>query len=533
MTVDEIRLVEACRMAGQRNDWRTVFNCSRDLVRTNPLNPEGFFFLGLAEKAAQRRPRSIAAFEKCLDLDENRFDAGIELASQYAKSFRNDEAVELLRRFSNPISNNPWYLDMAGTTYTDIGKAVEATPLFERAVQLEPDALLFQSHLAAAYVFAGEIEKAREIYRFLLTKNPSHQRNHYSLSRLERATSPDHVDQMKAILQQENMPETRNVFLHYALGKELEDLENWDEAMGYYMKAARGVKAVLNYRVEQDEALIEQLIRSCDKDWYQAQSSSKSGGQNLKKPIFLVGLPRTGTTLAERILSGHSRIESIGETHYFEAVLKMSSGVSSAGKMTPEAILSSISMDASELGKRYLDKVRYLWGDKEFFIEKLPHNYLYLGFLAAAFPDSPIIWMKRNPMDACLAMFKQLFTGVYEFSYSFDDLARYYVSYNNLYEHWKTVMGDRIIEIEYERLVRNVAEETSAALKRMNLAFEEECVNFSENSTASTTASAVQVREKAHSRSVMKWKHFEKHLESLKAKLEANGIEICEATATP
>lgn len=526
MTVDENRLIEICRVAGQKNDWSTVFNCAQELIRRNPLTAEGFFFLGMAVKAAQQRLKATRAFEKCLELDENRFDAGIELASLYAKSFRNEEAIGLLQRFRSLIANSPWHLDMAGTTYTDMGKAVEATPLFERAVYLQPNALLFQSHLAAAYVFAGEIEKAKDIYRFLLMKNPNHQRNHYSLSRLERATSSDHVDQMKAILQQENKPDSKNIFLHYALGKELEDLEQWDEAFDFYRKAARGVRTVLDYRVEQDEALIEQIIKSCDSNWYRAQSGAKVTTQNAKKPVFLVGLPRTGTTLTERILSGHSRVESIGETHYFEAVLKMNSGVNSDEKMTPEVILSSINVDAEKLGEHYLDRVKYLWGDKEYFIEKLPQNYLYLGFLAAAFPDSPIIWMKRNPMDACLAMFKQLFTGVYEFSYSFDDLARYYLAYDKLYAHWKAVIGDRIIEIEYERLVGDISGETAAALQKMNLEYEEACINFSENSAVSTTASAVQVRQKAYSGSVMKWKYFAEHLEPLRLKLEANDIEI-------
>lgn len=526
MLVDENRLSEIGRMAAQKNDWGTVFKCARELVSRNELNPEGYFFLGLAEKIANNLLNSIDAFEKCLALDESRFDAGIELAGQYHILLRNDEAIALLEKYKGMLPDSPLYLDMAGTLYNTMGKPLQAVPLFEMAVKLQPNVLFFLSHLAAAYVFVGETEKAKAIYKKLLLKNPNHQRNHFYLSRLETATDSGHVDQMKAILKQEHKPASENVFLNYALGKELEDLQNWDEAFDFYKRAADGVKAVLNYRVEQDEALIEQVIRSCDGGWYQAKTGLTRKISGDKKPIFLVGLPRTGTTLAEQILAGHSKIESIGETQYFELVLRMNSGVRGPGKMTPEMIRSLISFDLNELGRQYLDKAKYLWGDKEYFIDKLPHNYLYLGFFAAAFPDSPIIWIKRNPMDACLAMFKQLFMGVYEFTFDFDDLARYYVMYEKLYGHWKNILGQRIIEIEYENLVKDIAAETSEAFAKMNLEYEADCIDFNKNITASSTASSVQVREKIHSRSVMKWKRFEKHLEPLRQKLETRGIEL-------
>ena len=526
MVIDERRLSEIGRMAAQKSDWSTVHKCAHDLIRRNQLNPDGFFFLGLAEKVARQSLKSIAAFEKCLALDEGRYDAGIELAGLYHAALRNEEAIGLLEKYTSLLAENPWYLDMSGTLYTNMGKPLLAVPLFEMAVKSQPDAAFFQTHLASAYVFIGEINKAKAIYRNLLLKNPNHQRNHFYLSRLDTATNSDHVDQMKAILKQENKPVPANVYMNYALGKELEDLERWDEAFNFYEEAGSGVKAVLDYRVEQDEALIDQIIHSCDEAWYQTKTGSSLKRPTNKKPIFLVGLPRTGTTLTEKILAGHSKIESIGETHYFELILRMNSGVNSPGKITPGNIASSINSDLNELGRQYLDRTKYLWGDKEYFVDKLSHNYLHLGFFAAAFPDSPIIWVKRNPMDACLAMFKQLFTGVYEFTYDFDDLARYYVMYDKLYRHWKAILGNRIVEIEYENLVMDIAGETETALAKMNLDYEPECIDFNKNTSASTTASSVQVREKIHSRSVMKWKYFAENLEPLRLKLETAGITL-------
>jgi len=513
-------------MAMQKNDWRTVHTSALELIRRNESNPEGFFLLGLALRAARQTLKSIDAFEKCLALDEHRFDAGIELANQYHVSLRNDEAIGLLEKYEGMLEVSPWHLDMSGSLLVTMGKPLRAIPLFEKAVKLQPEALFFLTHLASAYVFVGEIEKAKTIYKKLLLKNPSHQRNHFYLARLETASDINHVEEMKAVLKRERKPDSGNVFMHYALGKELEDLEDWDEAFDFYRKAGNGVKMVLNYSVEQDEALIEQIIRTCDEKWYQSKLASTQDSPGDKKPILLVGLPRTGTTLAEQILAGHSRIESIGETQYFELVLRANSDIQGPGKITPDVISSLLNLDMSKLATEYLDKTRYLWGDKEVFIDKLPHNYLYLGFFAAAFPDSPIVWIRRNPMDACLAMYKQLFTGVYEFTYDFDDLARFYVMYDKLYRHWKSLLGDRIVEIDYEDLVTDTAETTAAAFNGLKLEYEPDCIDFNKNITASSTASSVQIREKIHSRSVMKWKRFEKHLEPLKSKLEAAGIEL-------
>ena len=287
MLVDENRLSKIGRMAAQKNDWSTVFTCAQGLIKRNNLNPEGFFFLGLAEKAARQPLKSIGAFEKCLSLDESRFDAGIELASQYHILIRNDEAIALLEKYKDMLADNPWYLDMAGTTYNTMGKPLQAVPLFEMAVKLQPDAAFFLTHLAAAYVFLGEIEKAKAIYKNLLLKTPNHQRNHFYLARLETATSTNHVEEMKAVLKQESKPDPGNVFINYALGKELEDLEDWDEAYDFYRKAGNGVKAVLKYTVEQDEALIEQIIRSCDEKWYQSKLAAAHCTPKRSKPYRL------------------------------------------------------------------------------------------------------------------------------------------------------------------------------------------------------------------------------------------------------
>ncbi|MBT5725712.1 MAG: hypothetical protein HOI74_16935 [Gammaproteobacteria bacterium] len=525
MTTNTEQLSLVGRKAAQARDWRTVEACANELIRLSTSNPEGYFLKGLVEKAAQHPNVASEAFEKVLSLDSTRYDAAIELASQLVISLRNTEAISLLERYTGSLSNSPRYLDMAGTIYTDIGLSSFALPLYQKANKLQPGIDLFMANLAACSIFLGKIKDARDIYLSLLEKNPHHQRNHYQLSRLERVTDNNHIVQMKNVLEQTNLPAHRNIFVYYALAKELEDLEQWDESFHYYKMAGDAVTTVSNYDVGKDELLIQTIMDTCTPEWLADRKASSPIDPNDKAPIFVLGLPRTGTTLTERILASHSSVESIGETKYLESIMRTLSGIPSVEKMTPEMIEALAPMDATSIAKGYLDAVSYLLGDKKLFIEKLPYNFLYIGFIIKAFPKAKIVRLKRNPMDSCFAIYKQPFTWAYKFSYNLDDLGRYFVAHDRLFNHWRDLIGDQLIEVEYESLVNDSENQTRALLDRLGLDFEEACLNFDQNETASTTASSVQVREKIHSRSVLRWKRFEKQLDPLRDYLDAAGVD--------
>ena len=168
-----------------------------------------------------------------------------------------------------------------------------------------------------------------------------------------------------------------------------------------------------------------------------------------------------------------------------------------------------------------MNAVNYKLSDKPFFIEKLPENYLYLGFIAKAFPDARIIHLRRNPMDSCFAMYKQSF---FKYAYTLENLGKYYVAYDRLCRHWQEILKDRVIEVEYESLVADQEGQIRSLLEKLGLDYEQACLDFDQNKTPSATASAVQVREKAHTRSVHKWKKFATELQPLKGYLEHSGI---------
>lgn len=515
------------RGAVQARDWATVERSAEALVAVAPGHPEGHFLAGLAHKAATRPLKAIAAFELALELDPTRYDAAVELAGQYSFARRNGESAALLDRYVGQLVNSPRYLDMAATTYTEIGLPERAWPLYCKAVELQPEIDLFQGNKAACAVYVGELEEAKSIYQRLLASRPAHQRNHYYLARLGRAVDDGHLRQMQQQLERGNLPPEQNVFLYYAIGKELEDLERWDEAFDYYRAAGDAVMRVAQYDIQADLALIDRIIGTCDAGWVGTEGgSAETAGRAPHTPVFIVGLPRTGTTLTERILCSHSRVESLGETQFLQMVIRRESGVHSVEPMTPEMISAAAGKDIRRIADGYLEAVAYRLGDRPLFIDKLPYNFLFLGFIARAWPDARIIHVSRHPMDSCFAMYKQVFTWAYKFSYSLDHLARYYVAYRRLLDHWRATLGERLVEVDYERLVSDPEAETRRLLAALGLDFEEACLHFERNRSASTTASSVQVREKIHDRSVGRWRHFRTQLEPLRHALEQAGIAV-------
>ena len=519
------RLSTAARRAVSARDWPAVARLAAELLKIDRRSSEGWFLSGLAEKTAGHSSKAADAMSRALRYDARRYDAAVELAAIQAARMRNADAKELLERHEADMSNSPYYLHMAATTWMQMGLHAKAWPLYRAADALQPGVETFQASLAACAVQMGRIDLAKSLYIGLLEKHPQHQRNHYELSRLENARDSSHVDQMKAVLDATHLPPERNIFLYYAIAKELEDLGQWDESFDYYKlggDAAAGVARAAGYLVADDIELIDCICDVCDAEWLSTPERRSGAEPASPVPIFIVGLPRTGTTLTERIVSSHSEVESADESFFLQTAIRWVSGVQSREEMSTRIVRMAAREDPEAIRRHYLSAIDYRLSGKRLFVEKYPLNFLYLGFIARSFPEARIVHLRRHPMDACFAMYKQSF---FRFAYTLDDLADYYIAYDRLSRHWREHLGDRLLEVEYERLVSDPNRQIRDLLDRLGLEFEQSCVDFHLNTAPSATASAVQVREKAHTRSVARWKRFEEQLRPLRERLASAGIE--------
>jgi hypothetical protein len=340
----------------------------------------------------------------------------------------------------------------------------------------------------------------------------------------KQSAQNNHVDQLKKTLARGDLSAAGQVSFCYALAKELEDLEAYSESFTYLERGATTRRAVMKYNVATDVEIIDQIIRVFDQTFF----SETECGHVSEEPIFIIGLPRSGTTLLERILGSHSKVFAAGELGHFGIELtkltRKRMGATKGDRR--QFVTASAGIDFQLLGSNYVQSTRPLTGATQHFIDKLPFNYLYAGLIHKALPRARIISLSRHPMDSCYSMYKQLFRDAYPFSYDQQDLAAYFVAYHRLMQHWHSVTPGVILTVRYEDLVEETEREARRVIEHCGLEWEEQCMDFHKSTSASTTASATQVRQKVYTSSVGKWRAYEKELSPLRASLEAAGIDL-------
>jgi hypothetical protein len=252
-----------------------------------------------------------------------------------------------------------------------------------------------------------------------------------------------------------------------------------------------------------------------------------SSGFRSREPIFVIGMPRSGTTLVERILSSHPQVQSAGELRNFMVALHQATAATPAFLLEPSFPERLRDLDWESLGRAYLDSTRPLTGHTPHFVDKLPHNFLYAGFIARALPEAKIVCLRRDPVDTCLSNFKQLFelnSPYYDYSFDLLDTGRYYLQFDRLMAHWARVLPGRILELQYEELVDDQAAQTRRLLDFCGLPWDEACLRFEENAAPVATASAVQVRSPMNRDSIGRWRRYESQVSGLLDILRAGGV---------
>lgn len=518
---EETRVLLAAAQAGvQRGDWQAAERAAQILLSRNPVDPSGQFLVGLARKLQNRTQDACRTFELALAADARRYDAAIELANVYQISGRYPDAIGLLDAYAPALSNSPYYLCMAGLAYRRLGLHLKSHGLFERAHFLQPDIESFKAHLAAEKVTLGQLDQAAGLYQSLLDRYPRHKRYHFELSNVRTATSFDHVRAMQELVT-ETDDQTKNIFLHYAIGKELEDLSQWDESFECYRAGAQAAAAASPYRVEQDVQLVDSIIENTSRKWLGQAGPERQ--KEVPAPIFIIGLPRTGTTLLDRMLSSHSAIKSIGESYAFVMALQIAVGAKPGMALEPAELQRALALDSLEpTARAYLEFVRHrLSASSAKFIDKFPENFMYVGWIARAFPDARFILIRRDPMDICLALYKQVY---FRYSYTFDDMAEYVTAFDRLVRHWTSLLEGRLVEVRYENLVSQPEQELRRLMDHIGMEFEPGMLAFERNQQPVFTASAVQVRAPLHGNSIGKWKRYATQLAPLRAALAARGL---------
>lgn len=422
----------------------------------------------------------------------------------------------------------PAVLTAVGNVHLLMNEYDAALACYQRAAVLVPGDAGNCFNLATTLRYLGRLEEAEQAYDDALRADPNSYEAYYLRAGLRRQTPErNHVAALEAALAAGIEAWKGEVQVCYALAKEYEDLGDYQRSFAALRRGADRQRANMQYDVQDDVRTIDAIIST-----YSAGVCAQPvPGCRDAEPIFVLGLPRTGTTLVDRILSSHSAVTSAGELNDFaiEMMKLIRAGGAAAGSKT-EAIAASLQLDFAQLGANYLRAAAPRTGGVRHFIDKMPLNYLYCGLIARALPDAKIIQLVRHPLDTCYAIYKQLFTLAYPFSYDLDDLAEYYCAYTRLMRHWHAVLPGRIHTMSYEALVADQEGESRRLLEFCELPWEDACLHFERNTAASTTASAAQVRQPIYRSSLAKWKKVERELQPLIGRLrergELDGVEL-------
>jgi tetratricopeptide (TPR) repeat protein len=520
-----VTLEDQARAALKRGDLPTAAAAAKALAEAPaPLGqPVGLFLLGMIAAESGQIARAIPLLELAAERAPQA-EYLAQLARLLILTRRDGEAASAARKAMTLAPTEALTLDTIGCVLARLGDHEASIAPFSAAVAAEPDNLDYRYNLAAASGFVGQVDEARAHYEAILAADPGNARAHYALAILSRQTAQaNHVPRLKAALADAVQPGDA-LRIRYALAKELEDIDN-PEAFDHLSAANAEHKRTIQYDFAQDAAIFDAIEALFSGG---ADNLAAGPGNPDPAPIFVLGMPRTGTTLVDRILSSHPDVGSAGELQAMPLAVKQLAGTPSRTVIDPATIAASGGIAPSAIGDTYLRRAsHHRPAGTPRFTDKLPANFLYVGHIARALPNARIVCLRRNPMDTVWSNYKNLFasqSAYYAYSYDLMDTARYYARFDRLMALWDELWPGRVLQLSYEALVADQEGETRRLLHHCGLEWDEACLSFHRNSAAVATPSAAQVRRPLNADAVGKWRSHEEALRPVADWLETQGI---------
>jgi tetratricopeptide (TPR) repeat protein len=438
---------------------------------------------------------------------------------------RAEQAREAVNSAQRSTPADPFLLDAIGTLFNQTNEQALALAAYERAIALAPKEPHFTFNRASVRRFLGDLEGAEQDYDRVIALKPDDYEAYLNRSELRTQTRErNHVQQLQRLLAA-RIPHWRGeVALQFAIAKEYEDLGEYEHSFEHLKSGARLRRAHLRYDVANDVSTVDWIIQAYPERV--ERTSFEDAGQAAQ--IFIVGLPRSGSTLVERILGSHSKVHMCGELPQFalSVVAAVSRETQSVQLTRQQLIMQSALVDFAALGRDYMARVDDLGVRSNCFTDKMPLNFLYCALIRRALPNARIVHVQRSPMASCYAIYKTLFQDGYPFSYDLQELGRYYIAYRRLMRHWSQILPGGIHEVQYEDLVLDPARQTRQLLEFCGLDWEDACADFHVNAAPTTTASATQVRRPLYNTSVSQWRHYATQLAPLQQELQEAGIVL-------
>ena len=493
-------------------DYKAVVHGCEKLINKFPNNPFLFNLLALAFHGNGNYLIAIDRFKRALDLDPNFFPAKNNLANSY-KAIWNFEKAEFF--YKSVLKSKPDYIQ-ALYNYANLKTLIfdypSAINLYEKALKISENDPRILFALANAYHAIGKTKETKEIIENILLKNPKNSSAHKLLSSIvDYSKNEENLNQMKSLILEKDLSKSQIVDLSFALGKAYEDIKKYENSFLHLQKANKLKKKDNNYNIKDEEIFFESI-----KNTFQNFNLNEEKKIFDKKiPIFICGMPRSGTTLVEQIIASHNEVFGAGELVYLQSIIK--NNLISKKKLSQEKLNNQFGDQANFINKEYFKMMNYHNFKENYFTDKAPPNFRWLGIIKLFFPNSKIIYCKRNAKDNCLSIYKNFFLSE-DMNWAFDqtDIANYYNLHLNLMDYWVSKLGDFIYEVEYEKLVSNKEEEIKKLIKFCDLEWDPICLNHHKSKkTPIKTVSISQARKPVYKSSVNSNLNYENYLSEM------------------
>ena len=533
-------------------------------IRLRPDFANAYLFM--ANTLAKQGDNSAAEsnFLRTLELEPRLVGAMTGLGDLYTRSGRFSEAISLFKRALEADPDNSRLLAALGDALSTSNNPSEARTVLEKARRIDPDSYEVNFSLGnlltklgeydeaiACYTRAAEVrnddgyaigavaqilerrsefEKALGLLQPFIERGSSNAGITLPFAELASQTGKqaDAIHALKRTLDQEKLDQNTRTEIHFKLGKMLDTTGDYNNAFAHYqngndliLQVSKGLPVSETVDVQARE--IWQHTQSCDKEFWE---NTAIANNNSDRPVFVVGMPRSGTTLTEQILASHPDIHGAGELAGIESVARSLAGAPPAPGNYPKSLRDVPVQLLNQAADHHLQHLDKLSGSAARVVDKCPHNFLHLGLIYTLYPRANIIHIERDPMDTCLSIYFQIFTPQHRYACDLEALGRFYNLYTGIMHHWNSMLGERIMNIRYEQLVEDPEKTSRALIDHCGLQWDDKCLRFYETSRDVNTPSYGQVRQPLYTASIGRWKHYREHLAGLHNILEDTAFPI-------
>lgn len=487
----------------------------RQVLNNNPRNVDALRMLAMVAATAKRYDDAERLLRKAVGIAPDFLTAVVDLGRVLKEQDRFEEAIDCFKNAIAINPNNPHTHFLLAGAYSPAALNHEAAREYRRALDLAPEHPGALLGLGNALKTIGKQDEAIKAYRDCIRVRPDNGEIYWSLANLKTYRfSDEQIAEMAARVDNpEGLTEQSEVNFLFALGKAHDDRQDYDKAWRYYARGNGKQRMLAQYDPVQTETINDAIVEVFDK----ALLEEKAGkGCPDRAPIFVLGLPRSGSTLVEQILASHSQVEGTSELPYLGRVAMSLNRNRADGVNYPEAVRELEAAHLTALGEDYINYAQlHRTEGKPFFIDKMPNNFPTIGFLNLILPQAKIIDARRHPLDACVGNFRQHYAKGQTFSYDLTDLGEYCLQYLRMMDHWHQALPGRILTVQYEELVTDFENQARRLLDYCELPWEEACGRFYETERPVRTASSEQVRQPIYTGALNFWRNYERHLDEL------------------